>query len=310
MKKITDSAIFNQVVSNPSVINSIKGIHIERDKVSTDKLDEAINIINRRMTFATKGRAMQYLNQERVVLIHNPIIQLPKYLNTFGKAHNGKIVALVDISHHITLNKTTGMYDIYPKTLFNLIQNGAILLEMVTNWNRFTNNMTIIKNGAITYAKLMGKIFDKLFAINIDNFKQDFMNYILAKFFLINLCGKVNNETVDNIAYHACFNQSTLKLIKEEEAKFDTNMYDNIFKLFLALNEVKGMHDLNIRSFIENWARMYGESSLLALDYLPSFMSMIFGSIVSGNIGKDYIVENVAGKFINDIYTEFSKLLR
>ncbi|AMS01365.1 virion protein [Bacillus phage AR9] len=310
MKKITDSALFRQVVANESVVKSIKNIHVSRDRVDITKLDESLNIISRRITFPTKGKTMQYVNKGDIILINNPTIKLPKYLSTFGKVEGGKIVALVDIGYYSTVNKTTGMYDIYPKTLFNLMQNGTILLELVNNWNRFTNNMTILKNGAIVYSKLVGKVMDKLFAINIDDYKLDLINFFLAKFFLINLCGKTNNDTVDNIAYHACFNKSSLKLIKEEEMRFDNNAYEDIFKLFDNLRDIKGMKDLNVRSFVENWARMYGETTLLGLDYLPSFLSTIFGAVVNGNISKDYIIESVAGKFINSIYTEFSKLLK
>jgi hypothetical protein len=310
MRKITDSALFRQVSSNTSVVNSIKNIYIDRDKIDLQKLDEAVNIINRRMTFATKGKAMGYLNRGEIVLISNPLIKLPKYLNTLGKAHGNKVVAIVDISAYANLNKTTETYDVYPKTLFNLIQNGAVLLELVNNWNRYTTNMNIIKQGGIVYSKLVGKVMDKLFAINIDNFKQDLVHFFLAKFFLINMCGKADSETIDNIAYNACMNKSSLKLIKEEEAKFDASAYDDIFKFFENLRFIKGMQDLNVRSFVENWARMYGESTLLALDYLPSFLSMIFGSVINGNISKDYIIESVAGKYISSIYTEFSKLLR
>jgi hypothetical protein len=310
MKKITDSALFREVSSNSKVVNSLKNINIDRDKIDPQKFDEALNIISRRMIFASKGRVLNHFNKGNVVLVSNPLHPLPKYLNTFGKIYNGKIVAIVDVSYYARLNKSTEMYDIYPKTLFNLLQNGSILIELMNNWNRFTNNMTIIKNGAISYSKLVGKVMDKLFAINIDNFRQDLISFFLAKFFLINMCGKVDSETIDNIAYHACFNKSSLKLIKEEEMRFTEDVYEDLFKFFDNLKEIKGMQDLNIRSFIENWARMYGESTLLALDYLPSFFSMIFGSVVNGNVAKDYIIESVAGKFISPIYTEFSKLLK
>jgi hypothetical protein len=311
MKKITDSALFRQVASNQSTVNGLRNIHLERDKIDPQNVDEAISVINRRVIAATKGRTMQYFNQGRIVLIHNPLIQLPKYMGTFGKANAAKqLVAVVDISHHSHLNKANGMYDIYPKTLFSMMQSGMILIELVNNWNRFTNNMSILKGGSIVYSKLMGKVLDKLFAINIDPFRLDMISFFLAKFFLINMCGKTNNETTDNIAYHACFNKSSLKLIKEEEARFDNSAYDDLFNFFDNLKDLKGMQDLNARSFIENWARMYGESTLLAMDYLPSFFSMIFGSVVNGNLAKDYIIESVAGKFISNVYTEFSRLLK
>ena len=171
--------------------------------------------------------------------------------------------------------------------------------------------MTIVKNSCIAYCKLAGKILDKLFAINIDPFRMDLLYFLLAKFFLINLCDRSNNETVDNIAYNSCcLNGSSLNLIKEEELNLNKNLYQDIFKFFNTITSINSLSTLNIRTFIENWTRMYGESTLLALDYLPSFLSFIYGTAINANIAKDYIVENTAGKAILESYIEFGKLLK
>jgi len=55
---------------------------------------------------------------------------------------------------------------------------------------------------------------------------------------------------------------------------------------------------------------MYGESTLLAMDYLPAFLNMIFASIVGGNLNKEYIIDSVAGKTNNKAFMEFSKLIK
>lgn|GEM_PF-2184269 len=309
MKKITDSAIFNQVVKNAKVMNSIGNINVQRDMVTFDKIEEPLQVIRKRMNFPTKVKSLNYLETGKVILIDNPEYSLPKYLNTLGRVHNGNLVAVVDISQFARFSSTTNSYDVFPKTLFSLIQNGTILLELINNWNRFNNNINLIKYGSITYAKLVAKVMDKLFAISINNFKQDTVMFFLAKFFLINMCDKAPSETIDNIAHSACLNRSSLQMIKEEESSFTEDAYDDIFKLFENMKNIKGLNSLNVRSFIENWARMYGEASLLALDYLPCFYSMIFSSIVNGNINKDFIIENAAGKFVGQVYTEFSRLV-
>ena len=60
---------------------------------------------------------------------------------------------------------------------------------------------------------------------------------------------------------------------------------------------------------MENFTRMYGEGSLLALDYLPSFIQCICGAAIGGGLNKDYMYESVAGKIIQNLYLTISKLV-
>jgi len=149
VKKITDSAIFNQVVKNAKVMNSIGNINVQRDMVTFDKIEEPLQVIRKRMNFPTKVKSLNYLETGKVILIDNPEYSLPKYLNTLGRVHNGNLVAVVDISQFARFSSTTNSYDVFPKTLFSLIQNGTILLELINNWNRFNNNINLIKYGVL-----------------------------------------------------------------------------------------------------------------------------------------------------------------
>lgn len=310
MKRITDSAIFQKTLLNKSIITNLKNIVIERDKVDLNKLEEPINIINKRINFPTKGAIKINLKKENIILISNPIINLPKYLSSIGKIYNNRLVSIVDISKYTVLSKDGKYYDIYPKTLYSLMQNGLITLELFNNWNKYTNNIEIIKNSAIAYSRLMGKIMDKILAINIDPYRSDVVNFFLAKFFLVNVCDKADNDTINNIAYNACFNESSLKIVLMQEENFKDNAYSTIMNFFDNLKSIKGLNELSFRTFLENWVRMYGDSTLLAMDYLPSFLSMTYGSIISGNIAKDAIIETIAGKYIAKSYTEFCRLLK
>ena len=309
MKKITDSAVFNQVIKNDAVKQSIKEMSIERDAVNLKDLEEPLGIINKRMLYPSKGNINEALRDGQIVLINNPTLKLPKYLNTVGKISGHGIVSVVDISNFAHVAKETGMIDIYPRTLFALCQNGFVLNELLNNWNKVTTNIGIVKHSSFIYSKLLGKIMDKLFAINIDKMKSDTVYYLLAKFFLVNMCGRMDNDTTDSIAYFSCFNGTKLEYIKQEEIALGENIYTDIFSFFDALSSLKGMFDLNARTFVENWARLYGESTILALDYLPYFLATIFSVATSGNIAKDYIIESIVGKNINSVYNEFCKIV-
>ena len=179
----------------------------------------------------------------------------------------------------------------------------------MTNWNRYVTNINIIKSSSIAYSKMVGKILDKLYAIKIDQFKSDLIHFLIAKFFIINLCGRLNTENTDEIAYASCFNKSTKTLIIEEASSLDERMFDS-FELFIKEISTLGMKNLNVRIFIENFARMYGETSLLGIDYLPAFLSIIFGTAINANLGKDSIILTIAEDHVQHAYVEFFKLAR
>ena len=309
MRKITDSFVFNQLLKNENIKNSIRNLNITRDRIERAAIDEQLSIIAKKMRFAGKDVVVDLLSNDKIVPLYNPNLSLPKYLNSFLKLNqSGMPVAMVDLTNFSRIT-ADDVSDIYPKTLFALLQNGAIAYELNANWNRYTTNINIVKNSSIIYSKLLGKVLDKLYAIKTDNFKSDLVHFLLAKFFLINLCDRLATDNTDRIAYMSCFNDSTYDLIVAEADSLGTDCFKSLDLFIMALSKL-GMKSLNIRLFIENFARMYGETTLLALDYLPAFFGVVFSVAINGNLAKDYIIEGLCGKQIELLYPEFFKLAR
>lgn len=308
MKKITDSFIFQQVVKNEAVKSAIKNVVISKHQVDPAAFEDQLTIITKRMRYAGKDKVMELYNKGVLVPIYNPTLGIPKYLNTFLRADGSRVISVCDITNFSRIN-TEGYADITAKTLFTLLQNGAVNYEVVNNWNRYTTNVNIIKNGAIIYSKLFGKVLDKLYAIKVDPFKDDLVHFLLAKFFIVNMCDRVPTDTVDRIAFHATSKGSNYELIIAEANQLNENAFDDVETFVKALSTLN-MKNLNIRIVVENFARMYGEATLLGIDYLPAFLNVIFGVAVQGSIAKDYVIEGICGKQIESLYTEFFKLTR
>lgn len=308
MKKITESFIFNQLMKNQAVKDSVKNINIQRDTVSTESISEQIAVITKKMKYAGKDKTIELLMRGVITPIYNPTLSLPKYLFSMLKNDSGTIKAICDLTNFSSMN-ANGLNDIYTKTLFALMQSSAINYELFTNWNKYITNINLIKSCAITYSKMTGKILDRLYAIKIDQFKSDLIHFLLAKFFIINMCGRLNTANTDEIAYYACYNKSTKELIIDEASSLDDGMF-NSFDAFIKEISKLGMKNLNVRIFIENFARMYGEASLLGIDYLPAFLSIIFGTAINANLGKDSIIETIAEDHVQTAYAEFFRLAR
>jgi len=308
MRTLKDSALFNKLVQSSQVNSVIQNLSLKDLNFidfSKDFTNE-FSTIERKINFGTKGYIFESYTNGDIKLINekDKILKLPTFLNTVGVIRNNHPVFITNISSYIN---NSG--EIFPKTLFALMQNSLISFVLFRNWDRLINNIEFMKDTSFSYSRIITKIFDKIFAIDLDNFKSDFISYVFAKFFLLNVCGKTPSEVVNNIAYKTCFNQSSLELIKDFEEKMGDDFYSDIFNLFEGLKQINGLAHLNIRSFIENYVKMYGEASLLSLDYFPAFLHTILSSVVGGNIIKDYILDSVSGRSNNKCLSDFIKLL-
>lgn len=306
MKKITDSAVFNQFNSATNIIKTIKNLsNTSSDIIKQEDLPNEFSTINRRINFGTKGKIIECLEKERIIMINDENNRLPKYLSTVGVLKNNKITMLVNLNPYMNSKK-----EIYAKTLFGLLQNSLISLELSEHWNRYTMHIEFIKNTSLAYSRMITKILDKMFAIDIDSFKSDLLSFVFAKFFLITMCDKESGDIINNIAHRSCFNKTNLNvLLDEEEVLGGEAIYDDIFKLFEALKHEKGLESISIREFINQFARTYGEAAILSLDYLPTFLHTIFSAAINASLVKDNIIEVVAGRNAMKAYSEFIKLI-
>lgn len=306
MKKLSDSLIFTRMANSPALMTKMRQVATNSSAIVTPKdFPNEFNSIERRINYSTKGAIMDKVNRGIITMVDDDSCKLPTFLTTVpGRGVNGDINIYVNISRYKT---KTG--EIYPKLLFAILQNALINYELLKNWDKYTNNIDLIKESAFIYSRITTKILDKVFALDLNEFNSDFMSYIFAKFFLQNMCDRKNDELNSQLAYKCCFNKSSQKLIEDFEKELADNHMDNMFALIESLKVVNSIKDINVRTFIENFVRMYGEPSLLLLDYLPVFYQSIFSACIGGNIVKDYMFESVCGNAINKAYLAFTKLL-
>jgi len=309
MKKLSDSVIFSKLSANATLIQNMKMIASQNgiQLLNPDKdLPNEFNTIERRINYTTKGPILNAVNKGIINIYDDEAHKIVPYIPAVPGRNsvNGDLAMYVNIVRYKTRSG-----EIYPKTLFALLQDALIYYELQKNWNKYTNNLDLMKVSCFLYSRMTTKILDKVFALDLNEFNSDFMSFIFAKFFLVNMCERANNDLNDQIAYKCCFNRSNIEMIKDYETQLADNRFNSIFDLIESLGVISAVKGINVRTFVENYLRMYGESTLLSLDFLPAFYQSIFSAAIGGNLVKDYMFESVCGKQLINCYTIFSKII-
>lgn len=307
MKKLSDSTIFTKLINNPELITKMKtvssqiGIHI----LKPSDLPNEFNSIERRINYSTKGPILDKINKGTIIMYEDEKNKIPTYIPAIpGRGMNGDLCMYVNLVRYRTRSG-----DIYPKVLFTILQDALIYYELQKNWTKYTNNLDLMKLSSFIYSRITTKVLDKVFALDLNAFNSDFMSYIFAKFFLVNMCERTDNDLNSQLAYKCCFNKSSFELIKEFESNLPDTRFNSIFELIDSLKLISSVKEINERTFFENFVRMYGESCLLALDFLPAFFQCIFSASIGGGLCKDYMFESVCGSAINKAFVAFSKIV-
>ena len=312
-RTLNDSFVFSMFIKTSKLTDTIQKINIDRDAVNLNVVRESIDQINRKLNYP-KGKIIELIQQGRIKLIYNPgTIDLPRYLNVVGIRKPGinRPIFMIDLSSVPCRGNRDEELTVNARTLFCLMQN-AVLLDMFSEkWDIVANNENLRKNGSIAYSKLATKILIKLYAVDNDPMKSDLIRFMFSKFYILNMSGcNMEQKSVHELAYMSCMGGTSKSEIERLEADLgsDTEIYENLNTLFAALKSVPGLFSLNMRSFTENWIRMYGDGFSLGMDYLPSFLGMIFSTVVLGGLVRDPIIDSVCKREIVGAYSAFAKM--
>lgn len=283
------------------------------DDLSLDLMEEELRIITKKYNYPMKNKVIDDLtSKKRVIPIFNKErIKIPTYIPAYLFTVNNKVVSLVNLTNYGVMSKTKEEFAIDTKQLFACLQTGSILLGCYEKWNSIIMNQTICKLGALLYTKFLFKVFDKMYAVNLDAIKSDKLRFVCAKFFLLNLLGKSDSESVNNMAYSCISNNTSLTTVKIFENSLPTNTYRRFDDFLKALKgNVDGFRTLSIRTFLDTSLRMYGVSTLFALEFFPMFCHMLFSTAIGAHLNGEYVLESMLGNDIDRFYNEIANIIR
>jgi len=312
MKPISQTFLFEITDKIINYGENAKNMESEINHLDLKDLAYFIDLIDRRFNFAMKSSVLADLKNGFIIPVFNKKnIGLPTYIPCMGTFKGRDAVIFANLTHYGFLNKSKS-FEIDTKKLFSILQTSYLLRQLVTiPWKKVSLNLTIMKAGSYIYSLMFSKLLDKMFALNIDPIQFDSARYLASKFFLINVLDKGSEgmNVIDGIS----MNNTLGYLTKNTVTNFNFDNMDNFVNLdvFLqSLNNINNIRNLNTRIFLQEWIKMYGEGSLMALEYFPFFLHTVFSTYLSANMVNDFIIDPLVGKDISSLYTEMTKILR
>jgi len=312
MKSIANTFLFQITNKIIDYEKNLKNVLSPANILKNEDIDYFIDIIDRRFNFGMKNAVIGDFKKELLIPVFNKLnIHLPTYIPVIGRYEDGTPIVYVNLTHYGFFNKEK-KFEIDSKKLYALLQVGYILRNLIQLPTRkISLNLNLAKSGSFIFSSMMTKLLDKMFALSIDPPKHDMVRFLTSKFFIINMLekGEEGLETTNNVAFNNTQGYITKNIAQNIEFD-DIKNYENIDTFLQSLNNINNIKNLNTRLFLHEWIKMFGEASLMSLEYFPFFLYTVFSSFVNANIANDYIIEPLCGKDLNVLYNEITKILR
>lgn len=310
MKLLKDTFLFEFYNKSTNLRERMSVYSPILDNLPKELLQDDIRTIQKRYNYPIKNRVIDDLNKNRLVpILNKERVKIPTAIPAYLYNDRGNVVAIVNFSNYLSKTQDNIIHG-DTRQIFACLQTGSILLGCYEKWNTLVSNQEICKLGTLMYTKIFTKVLDKLFAVNIDSIKSDKIKFIAARFFVTTLLGKPFTDSTMNLCLSVCSNTTKNTIISFSDTLKEES-FERLDKVIELISEnIEGCSALNVRTFLESFMRMYGTSSIFALEYLPYFFHMVFSVAVGAHLNSEFIIEGLLGKDIDKLYNAVSNILR
>lgn len=308
MKKNISSTFVYSALSIEKSIPYISKVNGDVDKHVLKKvyLDQILHDIKFKINFPTKNDIVDQLVNGSLVFVEEPNIILPAWSISDGK---GNITAtVVNLFGKIKAKEDILQFNV--REVFGLAQIGLTLKNFYLNESKICFNNTLVSAACAIYVRMLHRIIDSLFSLETIPLMSAQTRYLLAKFFMLYMVEREDNETTDALAYKSSGSMVTLQSIKGT-LNLNEKSFNSLPEFLETLSDnVMILKDLDITSFMRKIIMSYGERSLLMLENYNYFLAIVINSSISGGYVKDYALEGSLGKDALTVYNNFFALTK
>lgn len=313
MKSLKDVLAFNLLNSNGEVEKALGSVDVRRDQVNPENIYDHLRTIQRRISDPLKNKVLQDFDNGNIILIHNPekLTNVPRFIPVWAAKVGSKVVVYVNLTQHGKRAKQDDELDIPAKKLYALMQAGVIVREMVLNPKSILTNIDVAKSGSIIYSRLIGQILDRKFGLGSEPLVLDQVTYALARFYLVNLLDRKDDDRTRNIATSAIKNGTTMAALEKVHEDIGDKENSEFAKFIAALSEnFPRLKDLTVRNTISDAVNNYDQMFLLGLETPQFFFLNVMFAVQMAGLNNEFRLEPLFGREGAQLYSAIVRAIR
>ena len=315
IKSVRDTYLYTQINKNGSFDANIKTL-LSKGLTPTEKqLERQIATINSYYKFALKTNVLDALKRGDVVPMLFPKgitaqHKIPTCLPFILVPSNGNIKAIAIIDNYATMDKDTALIDIDTQKLYTFLETAYIARAIQLGFRKIRSHTSMYTNGSSIYAHMFTRLLNKRYALNINKSAYQKIIFLSSKFFMLNLLQLPDSTMIDNYALRDAKDIDKMSISRLEEAimsSSDGHAYDDIAQFIKGVAGcghlvTNGLNQLEVRSYMTDFIRMYGNSALFGLEHLSYFIFNIFSTMNGAFLNNQYAFKDIIGKSGSDLY--------
>lgn len=302
IKNFGQSFLYGKADYNKEITEYIiKTTRIDKDSKAFDNIKYVIQ----------KNQVTSYLvnfleKKALVLMLDHPMPLSFKVFTAKDMRYDNQTKVFVDCSGLITLNQSTGEYEIRNASIDTFIAYLLAAMNAIiysAKPSLLTNNAVLLNTGTECFAKLFTNIIDYMRIGGVDNVREKTL-YLSSLYYQIGVLLKDDVPTVYQRAKKISGlsdREIDLLLVKVPVASFE-NLNTFVTALAKVLN-VEG--ELKVDNFIEKWVFLYKGGTHFGAELYPSFANMLIYSYVGSYIVNQKTIEKILGRSM----VEFCKTL-
>lgn len=307
---LRDTYIFSQMNKGGYVDNVLKTFaNPNTAMVATPKLlEEQIIHINKTFKYPAKVAVLEAFKNGTIT----PVLLKPSARNSaripssipfvFDK---GRTKAMVFIDNYANVTKNLDITIDYKK-LYCLLESAYLALE---GYNR--DSTSVINKGSAIFAHMFTQVLNKKFSLNTDRTAKNKVLFLASKYFLYHHLGMRDEDRLFNYALKNC-NSATAILMKDVDAEFGPQYLESLPEFIKHFADtpfkfVNGFENITVRDYISDFANMYGQETLLALESLDYFMFVISSVTIGAFLNNQVVLDEIVGDDGKKLYFEMSR---